>query len=78
VSSSQSAANQAGSTGSAGAATASFQDRLRYRFFEAATRGAPVEVTAEDGLRAVEIGDAAEQSARQVDPSSWEGTHDPR
>ena len=38
------------------------------RFFEAATRGAPVEVTAEDGLRAVEIGAAAEQSARERRP----------
>ena len=38
------------------------------RFFEAATRGAPVEVTAEDGLRAVEIGAAAEQSAKEARP----------
>jgi predicted dehydrogenase len=46
--------------------------RLHYyehlRFFEAATRGAPVEVTAEDGLRAVEIGAAAELSARERRP----------
>jgi predicted dehydrogenase len=35
------------------------------RFFEAATRGAPVEVTAADGLAAVELGAAAEQSARE-------------
>jgi len=38
------------------------------RFFAAATRGAPVEVTAEDGLRAVEIGLAAEQSVRSARP----------
>jgi predicted dehydrogenase len=38
------------------------------RFFEAATRGAPVEVTAEDGLRAVEIGAAAERSAAERRP----------
>jgi myo-inositol 2-dehydrogenase / D-chiro-inositol 1-dehydrogenase len=38
------------------------------RFFEAATRGSRVEVTAEDGLRAVEIGAAAEQSARERRP----------
>ena len=38
------------------------------RFFEAATRGAPVEVTAEDGLRAVELGAAAEQSAKAGRP----------
>jgi len=38
------------------------------RFFEAATRGAPVEVTAEDGLCAVEIGAAAEQSAKDGRP----------
>jgi predicted dehydrogenase len=38
------------------------------RFFEAVTRGAAVEVTAEDGLRAVEIGAAAEQSAKAGRP----------
>jgi hypothetical protein len=38
------------------------------RFFEAATRGGPVEVTAEDGLRAVELGAAAELSARERRP----------
>lgn len=44
------------------------------RFFEAATRGAPVEVTAEDGLRAVEIGAAAEQSARERRPIELGGS----
>jgi len=43
------------------------------RFFEAATRGAPVEVTAEDGLRAVEIGAAAEQSAQERRPIELTG-----
>jgi predicted dehydrogenase len=38
------------------------------RFFEAAAHGAPVEVTAEDGLRAVEIGAAAERSAVERRP----------
>jgi predicted dehydrogenase len=38
------------------------------RFYEAAARGAPVEVTAEDGLAAVEIGAAAERSARERRP----------
>jgi hypothetical protein len=38
------------------------------RFFAAVTRGAPVEVSAEDGLRAVEIGAAAEQSAKEGRP----------
>jgi myo-inositol 2-dehydrogenase / D-chiro-inositol 1-dehydrogenase len=38
------------------------------RFFAAVTRGAPVEVAAEDGLRAVELGAAAEQSARERRP----------
>jgi myo-inositol 2-dehydrogenase/D-chiro-inositol 1-dehydrogenase len=38
------------------------------RFFAAVTRGAPVEVTAEDGLRAVELGAAAERSAQQRRP----------
>jgi predicted dehydrogenase len=38
------------------------------RFFAAVTRGAPVEVTAEDGLAAVEIGLAAEQSVREARP----------
>jgi predicted dehydrogenase len=35
------------------------------RFFEAATRGAPVEVSADDGLRAVAMGVAAERSAAE-------------
>ena len=43
------------------------------RFFEAATRGAPVEVTAQDGLRAVELGAAAERSARERRPIELEG-----
>jgi predicted dehydrogenase len=38
------------------------------RFFAAVVHGAPVEVTAEDGLRAVEIGAAAEQSVREARP----------
>jgi predicted dehydrogenase len=43
------------------------------RFFEAAMRGAPVEVTPEDGLRAVELGAAAEQSAREGRPLALGG-----
>jgi len=43
------------------------------RFFAAATRGAAVEVTALDGLRAVEIGAAAEQSAREGRPIALGG-----
>jgi predicted dehydrogenase len=38
------------------------------RFFDAVTRGARVEVSAEDGLRAVAIGVAAELSAREKRP----------
>jgi predicted dehydrogenase len=38
------------------------------RFHAAVTRGAPVEVTAADGLRAVEIGAAAEQSVKEGRP----------
>ena len=38
------------------------------RFFDAVTRGARVEVSAEDGLRAVAIGAAAEKSAREKRP----------
>jgi myo-inositol 2-dehydrogenase/D-chiro-inositol 1-dehydrogenase len=44
------------------------------RFFVAVTRGAPVEVTAQDGLRAVELGAAAEQSARERRPVELGGT----
>jgi predicted dehydrogenase len=44
------------------------------RFFEAATRGAPVEVTAADGLAAVELGAAAERSARERRPIELGGT----
>jgi predicted dehydrogenase len=36
------------------------------RFFAAVKHGAPAEVSAEDGLRAVEIGVAAEQSAKEA------------
>ena len=43
------------------------------RFFAAVTRGAPVEVTAEDGLRAVEIGAAAERSVKEGHPVLLEG-----
>jgi predicted dehydrogenase len=43
------------------------------RFFAAVTRGAPVEVTAEDGLRAVEIGAAAERSVTEGCPVALEG-----
>ncbi|MBM4381950.1 MAG: Gfo/Idh/MocA family oxidoreductase [Deltaproteobacteria bacterium] len=38
------------------------------RFFDAVTKGARVEVSAEDGLRAVAIGVAAERSAREKRP----------
>jgi predicted dehydrogenase len=38
------------------------------RFFAAVVRGTPVEVTAEDGLRAVEIGAAAERSVKEGRP----------
>ena len=38
------------------------------RFFAAVVRGAPVEVSAEDGLRAVEIGVAAEESVKEARP----------
>jgi predicted dehydrogenase len=44
------------------------------RFFAAVVRGAPVEVTAEDGLRAVEIGAAAEQSVKEGRPVALGGT----
>jgi predicted dehydrogenase len=44
------------------------------RFFAAATRGARVEVTAEDGLRAVEIGAAAERSVKEARPIALGGT----
>ncbi len=44
------------------------------RFFEAVVRGAPVEVTAEDGLRAVEIGAAAERSAQAGRPIELGGS----
>jgi predicted dehydrogenase len=46
-------------------------DEVHYehlRFFESVVRGAAVEVTAEDGLRAVELGAAAERSARERRP----------
>jgi predicted dehydrogenase len=43
------------------------------RFFAAVTQGAPVEVTAEDGLRAVEIGAAAERSVKEGRPVALEG-----
>ncbi len=42
------------------------------RFFAAVTEGAPVEVTAEDGLRAVEIGAAAERSVQEGRPIALE------
>jgi predicted dehydrogenase len=42
------------------------------RFFAAVTQGAPVEVTAEDGLRAVEIGAAAERSVTEGHPVTLE------
>jgi predicted dehydrogenase len=49
-------------------------EHITLRFFEAATHGAPVAVTAEDCLRAVEIAAAAEQSARERRPIELRGS----
>jgi predicted dehydrogenase len=41
------------------------------RFFAAVVHGAPVEVSAEDGLRAVELGAAAERSVKEARPIAF-------